>query len=74
MTRILDAPPDQVFTARTAPRHAAQWWGPKDFINPPCEMDVRPGGALTHRARRLSLGIVILAGRRHRLAATLGQA
>ncbi len=24
----------------------AQWWGPKGFTNPVCEMDVRPGGAL----------------------------
>jgi len=23
----------------------AQWWGPKNFTNPVCELDVRPGGA-----------------------------
>ena len=23
----------------------AQWWGPHNFTNPVCEMDVRPGGA-----------------------------
>ena len=24
----------------------AQWWGPKGFTNPVCEMDARPGGAI----------------------------
>jgi uncharacterized protein YndB with AHSA1/START domain len=24
----------------------AQWWGPKEFTNPVCELDVRPGGAI----------------------------
>ncbi|MGH2375506.1 MAG: SRPBCC family protein, partial [bacterium] len=24
----------------------AQWWGPRGFTNPVCELDVRPGGAI----------------------------
>jgi uncharacterized protein YndB with AHSA1/START domain len=24
----------------------AQWWGPKGFTNPVCEMDARPGGSI----------------------------
>jgi uncharacterized protein YndB with AHSA1/START domain len=24
----------------------AKWWGPKNFTNPICEMDVRPGGRI----------------------------
>src|ERR1700675_291772 len=46
ITRIFDAPRALVWTAWTDPRHMAQWWGPKGFTNPVCEMDVRPGGAI----------------------------
>ncbi len=35
-----------MFQAWIDPKHMAQWWGPKGFTNPVCEMDVRPGGAL----------------------------
>lgn len=46
MTRVFDAPRDLVFKAWTETKHVAQWWGPKSFTNPVCEMDVRPGGAI----------------------------
>ncbi len=46
MTRIFDAPRELVFKAWTDPKHVAQWWGPKGFTNPVCEMDLRPGGSL----------------------------
>lgn len=45
LTRVLDAPRKLVFEAWTDPRHITNWWGPKGFSNPVCEMDVRPGGA-----------------------------
>jgi uncharacterized protein YndB with AHSA1/START domain len=45
-TRILDAPREVVFKAWTDPEQMAQWWGPRYFTNPVCEMDVRPGGAI----------------------------
>src|SRR5713226_5099504 len=45
LTRIFDAPRELVFKAWTDPKHVAQWWGPKGFTNPVCELDVRPGGA-----------------------------
>ncbi len=45
MTRVFDAPRELVFTAWTEPEHLAQWWGPHDFTNPVCEVDLRPGGA-----------------------------
>ncbi|MEP6872479.1 MAG: SRPBCC domain-containing protein [Anaerolineaceae bacterium] len=45
-TRILNAPRELVFKAWTDPKQMAQWWGPRGFTNPVCEMDVRPGGAL----------------------------
>jgi uncharacterized protein YndB with AHSA1/START domain len=40
-----NAPRELVFKMRTAPKHTAQWWGPRLVTNPVCEMDVRPGGA-----------------------------
>jgi uncharacterized protein YndB with AHSA1/START domain len=46
ITRIFDAPRELVFKAWTDPKHVAQWWGPRGFTNPVCEMDVRPGGAI----------------------------
>jgi uncharacterized protein YndB with AHSA1/START domain len=45
ITRVLDAPRTLVFQAWTDPRHMAQWWGPRGFSNPVCELDARPGGA-----------------------------
>jgi uncharacterized protein YndB with AHSA1/START domain len=46
ISRIIDAPRDLVFKAWTDPQHMANWWGPKGFTNPVCELDVRPGGAI----------------------------
>jgi uncharacterized protein YndB with AHSA1/START domain len=45
ITRIFDAPRALVFEAWTDPRHMSQWFGPKDWTNPVCELDVKPGGA-----------------------------
>jgi len=45
ISRVFDAPRELVFKAWTDPKQMAQWWGPKPFTNPVCEMDVRPGGA-----------------------------
>jgi uncharacterized protein YndB with AHSA1/START domain len=46
MTRIFDAPRELVFKAWTETKQVAQWWGPKGFTNPVCELDVRVGGAI----------------------------
>jgi uncharacterized protein YndB with AHSA1/START domain len=43
--RTFDAPRDLVFKAWTDPVHMAQWWGPRGFTNPICQLDVRPGSA-----------------------------
>jgi uncharacterized protein YndB with AHSA1/START domain len=45
ITRVFGAPRDVVFKAWTDPKQMAQWWGPKNFTNPVCELDVRSGGA-----------------------------
>jgi uncharacterized protein YndB with AHSA1/START domain len=46
IVRVFDAPRALVFAMWTEPRHLAQWWGPKDFTNPVCEVDLRVGGML----------------------------
>jgi len=46
ITRVFDAPRALVFKAWTDATHLAQWWGPKGFTNPVCEIDARVGGAL----------------------------
>jgi uncharacterized protein YndB with AHSA1/START domain len=46
LTRIINAPRALVFKAFTDPKHLAQWWGPRGFTNPVCEVDLRRGGAI----------------------------
>jgi uncharacterized protein YndB with AHSA1/START domain len=46
LTRVFDAPRNLVWKAWTDPKHLVQWWGPKGFTNPVCEVDVRPGGII----------------------------
>lgn len=46
ITRVLNAPRERVFKAWTDSKELAQWWGPKGFTNPVCEVDLKPGGAL----------------------------
>ena len=46
ITRVFDAPRAVVFRAWTDAAQLAQWWGPKGFTNPVCEIDARVGGKL----------------------------
>jgi uncharacterized protein YndB with AHSA1/START domain len=46
ITREFNAPRTLVFAAWTDAKHLAQWWGPKNFTNPVCEIDARKGGAI----------------------------
>lgn len=46
LTHVFDAPRELVFKVWTDPKHVAQWWGPRGFTNPVCELDLRPGGAI----------------------------
>ncbi|WP_458208054.1 SRPBCC family protein [Haladaptatus sp. NG-SE-30] len=56
--RTFDAPRDGVWQALTDPDEVRQWWGPKGFTVPRCEMDLRPGGV--HRVdMRASDGAII---------------
>ena len=42
--RIIAAPRELVFQAWIDPVRLKQWWGPKMFTNPVCDIDPRPGG------------------------------
>jgi uncharacterized protein YndB with AHSA1/START domain len=42
--RCLAAPRTLVYRTWTDPAMMANWWGPKDFTNPVCRVDARPGG------------------------------
>jgi uncharacterized protein YndB with AHSA1/START domain len=42
--RVFDAPRELVFEAWSKPEHKAEWWGPRGFTLPICEMEFRPGG------------------------------
>ncbi len=44
VTRVFDAPRALVWKAWTDPKYAMQWWGPKGFTSPCCQMDLRVGG------------------------------
>lgn len=44
LTRLFDAPRNQVFAAWINAEHLAHWFGPKGFTIHSCEADPRPGG------------------------------
>lgn len=44
ITRIFDAPLELVWKAWTDPKYVMQWWGPKGFTAPFCQIDFRVGG------------------------------
>jgi uncharacterized protein YndB with AHSA1/START domain len=46
LTRLLNAPRELVFKVWTDTEQLRQWWGPKGFTNPVCEVSPRPGGAI----------------------------
>ena len=46
IVRVFDAPRALVWQAWTDPKMMAQWFGPRDFTIPVCELDVRVGGSL----------------------------
>jgi uncharacterized protein YndB with AHSA1/START domain len=47
ITRVYDAPREQVWKAWTEPERIARWWGKRGWSTPPSSvsLDVRPGGA-----------------------------
>ena len=47
LKRTFDVPRERVWKAWTDPEQVTQWWGPKGFTVPHCEMDVRPDGTFS---------------------------
>lgn len=43
-SRIIDATPEQVFSAFSQPERLAHWWGPEGFSSTFEAFDLRPGG------------------------------
>ena len=44
VTRVFDAPVEQVWKAWVDPEYVMQWWGPNGFTAPLARMDFREGG------------------------------
>ena len=44
--RTFDAPRELVFAAWTNAKQMAQWWAPRGFTNPVCEIEPHLGGAI----------------------------
>jgi uncharacterized protein YndB with AHSA1/START domain len=44
ISRVFDAPRDQVWKAWTEAERLKQWWGPAGFTVHTCKVDLRPGG------------------------------
>ncbi|HEX6662425.1 MAG TPA: SRPBCC family protein [Gaiellaceae bacterium] len=45
ITRAFDAPAALVWAACTEPEHVPNWYGPRGWSLPVCEIDLRPGGS-----------------------------
>ena len=44
VTRIFDAPVDEVWKAWSDPEYVMRWWGAAGFTSPSAEIDFRVGG------------------------------
>jgi uncharacterized protein YndB with AHSA1/START domain len=44
LERMLDAPTDLVWKAWTDAEHIKQWWAPRPYQTPECDIELRPGG------------------------------
>ena len=51
ITRIFNAPRELVYKVWTEPEHIKNWWGPKPFTAPRCEVDLKPGGGYIYVMR-----------------------
>jgi len=44
LERVIDVPPELVWTAWTQPEHVRKWFTPAPWTVTDCEIDLRPGG------------------------------
>jgi uncharacterized protein YndB with AHSA1/START domain len=52
LRRLVDAPPEIVFSAWSDPAHVAEWWRPQGFVTPVFDMDFRVGGEFRYCIRK----------------------
>jgi uncharacterized protein YndB with AHSA1/START domain len=48
ITRVFDAPREQIWKAWTETERLKRWWGPKGFTVHTCKVDLRPGGTFLY--------------------------
>ena len=48
ISRLYDAPREQVWQAWTEPERLKHWWGPRGFTVHTCKVDLRPGGTFLY--------------------------
>jgi uncharacterized protein YndB with AHSA1/START domain len=63
LTRRIAASPEFVFRAWIDAKHLAEWWGPKGFTNPVCQLDTRLGGAIYIHMRAPDGVVHLMTGR-----------
>ena len=51
VTRIIDAPVEEVWKAWTEPERVKTWWGPLGYTSPECKIDLREGGRFVFSMR-----------------------
>ena len=51
ITRIFDAPVEEVWKAWTDPDYVMRWWGPTGFTSPSCKINFREGGKFVFHMR-----------------------
>jgi uncharacterized protein YndB with AHSA1/START domain len=51
LEREFDAPRELVWEACTKPEYVKQWWGPRGYTLPSCEIDLRVGGEWRYLSR-----------------------
>lgn len=51
LTRIFDAPVEDVWKAWTDPEEVKKWWGPRNFTSHSCTIDFREGGKFVFHMR-----------------------
>ena len=56
VTRIFDAPREDVFAAWVDPEQMSRWMGPRHIASEVDRMDVRPGGAYRIKMRDINTG------------------
>ena len=51
LERIIDVPPELVWTVWTTPKHLKHWFCPKPWVVTDCSIDLRPGGIFSSTMR-----------------------